>query len=134
MAICRIWYRADEIVFITHYQYQMKPPGQTDQEFRDAENAKILLKNPAKYGALDTDDVDDSTLPDCCFGGTPDRLRGLREKLRGTKAAGLRVDNSIRNRQDIVYEIDTELDKPSPDMKKVAKLERKLRKRDYSPL
>ena len=132
MALCRVWYGADEKIFVSHVDYKRKPPVQTAQEFFDAEMTKILLKNPTKYRSLDFEDLDDSTLPDCCIMNTADRLAGKREKLRGNKAAGLRIDNSVRVRQDVENELDAELDSDSPDMKKVAKYERKLRKHDYS--
>jgi|TARA_Y100000034_G_scaffold126451_1_gene177701 hypothetical protein len=135
MSLCRVWYRADEKIFITHISWNMKPVGQTDQEFFDAEMAKILLKNPGKYASMDFEDVDSSTLPEGCVGaGHPKSVRWKRDKLRGNKAKGIRFDNTIRIRKDVEDELDTELDSPSPDMKKVAKLERKLRKKDYSPL
>lgn len=70
-------------------------------------------------------DIDPTALPD----------RKDRDKLRGKKGEGIRVDHSIvtmsEKRQAIEDGLDAELAQTNPDPVKAMKLQRKLEKRDY---
>lgn len=124
--LCRVWYKPDGQVAVTHPAPKARLDGETDQEFLD----RVCVKTAKELGleGLDYDDVEPSTLPN----------RKDRDKWRGNKATGLQVDASIitqaERRQAIEAERDAILDKPvhtNKDLIDIAKLNRKLDKRDY---
>ncbi len=106
MALCRVWYKADKKIFVTHGPDLGLP----------------LIKNPAKYSSMQFEDMDDSLLP---------QDRKDRDRWRGSKSLGISIDTSIVLRQDLNQQIDAELAEPSPDLKKVIRLQRRLAKRDH---
>lgn len=81
---------------------------------------------PGPLEGLPFEDVDPSTLP---------QDRKNRDKWRGKKGKGIKVDPSVvtvaEKRQAVEDELDTELAKASPDSVQAIKLQRKLDKRDY---
>lgn len=127
MALCRIWYRADGRVFIQHIDYKLKPTGMADADFAVEQFAIPRKKNPDKYNTMEFEDVDDSTLPN----GVSPISRKDRDRWRGTKATGVKIDNTVVLRKDLEKEMDDELAKPNPDLKKVMQTQRKLDKKEH---
>ena len=144
---CRIWYKGDGTVAVTHPVEKARLKDESDEDFLervcvkaakttqdmlDAEKAKPI-PNPDKIAKLENDvlvglpfdDVDPITLPD----------RKDRMKWRGNKSQGLSVDNTVitlaEKRQAVEDALDTELAKSTPDTIKAMRLQRKLDKRDY---
>lgn len=89
--------------------------------FIDSEFNNIPLKVPRLAG-LDFEDMDTSQLP---------QERAKRNKWRGSKGNGVSVDETVVIREDLIKDLDDELEKPNPDLKKAMKLQRKLDKREH---
>ena len=93
---------------------------ETDDEFYAREQAK-----QPKLVGLAHDDMDAAALPD----------REFRDKWRGEKGQGIRVDMSVvtlADRRKVVEDaLDAELVTASPDTVEVVRLQRKLQKKDY---
>jgi hypothetical protein len=106
MALCRVFYRVDGRVFVFY-------GDDLDLPFR---------KNPNKYNPMEFKDMDDSQIPQ-------DRLD--RDRWRGTKATGIKVDATVILRRDIEEQLDAELAKPVPNSIAALKLQRKLDKKEY---
>ena len=116
-------YKADETVSVFSPNYNNYQTGESmssflDWVYRDSTTGTSLQGRPY-------DIIDSSMLP----------AQPKRDKWRGNKQNGLRVDNLFQTRaekrQALSDSIDNELDENSPDFKKVIKLQRKLEKGDY---
>lgn len=94
-----------------------------DIEVRNPDGSITIVPHPLK--GLPFDDIDPATLPD----------RKDRDKWRGSKATGLRVDQSVvtlaERRQAVEDALDAELAKPVPNAVTALKLQRRLDKRDF---
>lgn len=105
MALCRVWYRNDEKVFVSY--------GDLDIP---------LKKNPAKYLGMEYKDMDTSQLP---------QNREDRDRWRGTKATGIKIDSTVILRKDLLKQLDDELAKTNPNAIKALRLQRKIDKREH---
>jgi hypothetical protein len=121
--LCRVIYKPDETIAVIHPAPKARLKDESDQDFLN----RIALKT-VKGTELENcpyDDIEKATLPD----------RRYRDKWRGSKVTGIKIDHSIvteaEKRQTIEDDIDNELAKSNPDLAKVMKLQRKLDKKDY---
>ena len=126
MAKCRVWYRADGGISVTHADFKFQRPKETDAVFLNrvfTKAGKAELLEGATF-----DDVDDATLPA--------RDSATRDKWRKHPSCkGVHVDNTIVTPAELRKadedSLDAELLKPNSDIKKVAVLQRKLQKGAY---
>lgn len=120
---CRIIYKPDETVAVIHAAKKAQKPGETEEDFLERVFAKAITGTD--FEGLPFDDIEPDELPD----------RKDRAKWRGTKEIGVKVDPTIvtkaEKRQAIEDELDAELEKEEPDLKLVAKLQRRLAKKEY---
>ncbi len=121
---CRIVYKPDGTVSVIHPVSKARKPKETEAAFLKRVFGKAV--KGTELEGLPYDDVEPSSLP---------QDRKDRDKWRGKKGEGIKVDSSIitiaEKRQAIENELDAELAKAAPDPVQVIKLERKLQKRDY---
>lgn len=118
MGICRVVYKPGGEVSVLYPAPKARRQFETDADFYPRIFADI-----AKKGGLEElpfDDVDTATLPD----------RKDRDKWRGGKATGLRVDLSVvtlaERRKAVEDTLDAELAKPQPNAVAALKLQRQL--------
>ena len=120
---CRVIFKANEEVVVVYPAPKAKREDETEAEFYERVMAKAVAGTDLE--GLPFDDVNPATLPD----------RKHRDKWRGTKAQGLRVDHSVVTQADkrkaLDDEIDAELAEATPDTAKAMRLQRKLDKKDY---
>ena len=101
--------------------------GKIETETDDALLARVYKKatKGTELEGLPCEDIDPKTLPS----------RKYRDKWRGKKGDGIKVDHSVvtkaEKRQLLEDKLDVELDKPTPDPIKAMKLQRQLQKKDY---
>lgn len=130
----RVYYRTDGSVIVVHPSQKARVIEESDQAFMDRVcqiHVEATKGTFDRHGVskdltgLDYDDIDTTTLPS----------RATRDKWRGDKATGLRVDVSIltlaEKRKAIEDMLDTELAKPAGNPLVAVRLQRKLDKRDY---
>ena len=119
----RIVYRPDETIATIIPAMKSKRPNETLDEFYE----RVFRKAMASGGMADCDydDVSPDTLPD----------RSMRDKWRGNKQTGIKIDKSIvlphEKKQKDKDSISSELDKTSPDLLKVIKLQQKIIENNY---
>jgi hypothetical protein len=119
----RVYYKPDGSVVVIHPAPKARRKGESNQDFLDRVATKAAYS--AGLEGLPYDDVDPATLPD----------RKDRDKWRGSKAQGLRIDPSVvtlaEQRQAVEYALDAELAKPAPNAVTALKLQRQLDTRNY---
>jgi hypothetical protein len=119
----RVFYRPDGAVAIVHPAPKAKRQGETDEAFFERTCFDAAVK--AGLSGLDFDDMDDSLLPP----------RSDRDKWRGVKGQGVRIDHTIitkaERRAALEAELDAELAKPNANEITAMRLKRKLDKGDY---
>lgn len=120
---CRVIYRGDGSVVVIHPAPKAQMLGETEDDFLKRVFGKAV--KDTELEGLPCDDVDPSALPE----------RKHRNKWRGSKGKGVRVDHSVvtvaERRQAVEDELDAELAKETPDSVHALKLQRKLQKKDY---
>lgn len=120
---CRVIYRSDKTVAVIHPAPKARRSKETEAAFLKRVFEKAI--KGTELEGLPYDDVEPSILPD----------RKDRNKWRGKKGEGIKIDHSVvtmaEKRQAIENELDAELAKATPDLVQVIKLERKLQKRAY---
>lgn len=123
MTKCRVYYRPDGTVAVVHPVFKARRLDETEQEFLDRAYAKA--EKESGLTGLDFDDTDTANLPD----------RKDRDKWRGQKGQGVRVDPSVvtraERRQAVEAQLDAELAKPNPNPVQALKLQRRLEKGEY---
>ena len=123
MNLYRVFYKPDGTVSVLHPAPKARRPNETDEDFLDRIAQKAVVGTELE--GLDYDDIEPAELPP----------RKDRDKWRGEKGQGVHVDESIvtkaEKRQALEDEIDAELAQDVPDLTKVARLQRKLAKKDY---
>lgn len=120
MSKVRIWYWPDSKVSISHpdLRPRKKPENMTMNEWIDKQLNDVSKKAP-QYQGLQYDDVDSSTLP----------IRNEdRNRWRGSKGQGIRIDGTVVLRQDLLQQIDDELVKAEPSVVEIERLRRKVEK------
>lgn len=123
MSKVRVWYHPDGKVSVSHpdKRPEKKPDGMTIDEWAGKQLNDVAKKAP-QFQGLDFDDVDSSTLP----------IRDEnRNRWRGSKGQGVRVDNTVILRQDIEKDLDDEFAKQVPNPVAVLRLQRKLDKKEH---
>ncbi len=125
MSKCRVWYRTDGKISISYpdLRPEKKPEHLTINEWINKQLDNVPIKAP-QFAGLDFEDVDSSKLP---------QDRKDRDRWRGTKATGIKIDTTVVLRKDIEKQLDAELTKPNPNPNPITalKLQRKLDKREY---
>jgi hypothetical protein len=99
-----------------------KPSDPTLDEWIGKQLVIPLAKNPAKYSGMEYEDMDTSQLP---------QNRADRDRWRGTKVTGIKIDPSVVLRKDLLKQMDDELAKANPNTVAVLRLQRKLDKREH---
>lgn len=122
----RAIYMPDKIIKTLILPSHMRREGETEEEHLERFHQEMITKGRTDLDAP-FDDFDEKDLP---------RQDGFnRAKWRGEKGKGVWIDDSVvteaEKRKAVEDELDAELAKPNTDLKKVAKLQRKLDKRDY---
>lgn len=115
---CRVWYKLDGSVSVSHPDTRsgMKPKDMTMTQWITKQFDTVAEKNP-EFRGLDYDDIDSSMLPV----GRVDR-----DRWRGVKGQGVKIDKTIALRKDITKQLDDELALVAPDPVKVIKLQRDI--------
>lgn len=117
----RIVYKPDGSVSIINPIPEAKREDETEEEFLTRNQNKI----PALAG-LPYDDVEKDDLP---------ADRSQRDKWRGSKGAGVYVDESVitepERRKALEEELDLELERQNPNPVTAIRLQRRLQKKDY---
>ncbi len=123
MGKVRIWYHNDEKISVSHpdKRPEKKPKGLSMDEWALEQFENVLVKVP-RFQGLDFEDINPSQLP---------QDRKDRNRWRGTKAQGIKVDSTVVLRQDLLDQLDAELDKPNSDLKKALKLQRRIDKKEH---
>jgi hypothetical protein len=120
---CRVVYLPSGEVNVIHPAPKSKREKETEEAWLSRVFAKCMKESNLE--GCDYKDIDDFELPD----------RAKRNKWRGNKAQGLYIDETVvtedEKRQVIENDLDSELEKETPDPVKVVKLQRKLTKREY---
>ena len=118
MGKVRIWYHPTGKVSVSYpdLRPEKKPEGLTLDEWIDRQLNLIPIKAP-QFAQLDFEDTDTSQLP---------QDRADRDRWRGTKATGIKIDTTVVLRKDLVKQIDDELAKPNPDIITVERTRRKI--------
>lgn len=124
MSKCRVWYRLDGGVSVSHpdLRPEKKPKDLTLEQWIDFQLDQVAIKAPQFVG-LDYQDMDTSELP---------QDRTDRDRWRGNKQTGIKIDNSVVLRKDLDKQIDDELAMQNPNIIKIERLRRKLDKREHS--
>lgn len=112
-----IVYRPDSKVSVIHPNYSNKKEDETEDVFLE----RVRLKTNVSDHPFDI--VDKTSLP---------QDRSKRDKWRGEKGKGIKIDESIitlaEKRQALEDELDAELENPSGNPMKALKLQRRLDK------
>lgn len=136
MTRCRVYYRQDGKISVDHADQRPEkaPEGMTNDQWIDKQFLESGERKPDLHidsdlanPLLPNEDVDDSSLPN---GNDPTDKKD-RDRWRGTKAAGIRIDNSIVLRKDLAAQLDAELAKPSPNAITAMRLQRRLDRGDH---
>lgn len=126
---CRVWYIVDiqgnptgEVsVSYPDVRPHKKPEGLTMEQWNDKQ-LEDVRKRP-QFQGLAYDDMDSSQIP------VRDKDR---DRWRSKKGEKIKVDTTVRLRQDVLDDLDAELAKPNADTVKLMRLQRKLDKKDYT--
>jgi hypothetical protein len=120
---CRVFYRPDGRVTVLHPAPKARRINEADDAFYERVFASAMTK--AGLSGLDFDDMDDALLPP----------RAERDKWRGSKGQGVRVDGTVvtkaERRAMVEAALDQELSKPNPDAVEAIRLRRRLEKGDF---
>jgi hypothetical protein len=120
MAKIRILYQPDEQVVLLHPALKNRRLGESEEQHLKRYYKEIISKFP-KYKDLPFEDKHVDDLP-----------KEDREKWRGSKGNGVRIDESIKTVQEkrkvVEDALDAELAKPDGDPMKALRLQRKLNK------
>ncbi len=136
MTKCRVYYQQNGKISVDHADQRAGkiPDGMTNDEWIDAQFLQSSENKPNLHvdgdidkPLLDFDEVDDSTLPN----GADPTNRKDRDRWRGNKAIGIKIDNTVILRKDLEKDLDDELDKPNPNQGVINSLQRRLRKKDH---
>lgn len=123
MGKVRVWYHNNEKVSVSYpdVRPEKKPKDLTMDEWADKQLDNVATKAP-QYAGLDYTDTDSSLIP----------IRDEnRDRWRGTKTTGIRIDDTLVLRQDLLQQIDDELAKPSPSIIELERLRRKLERKEH---
>jgi hypothetical protein len=123
MSICRVWYHKDGKVSVSYpdTRYKFKPRNLNLDQWAYKQFDDLLLKCPQFLG-LDYEDIDSYKLP---------KEREDRDRWRGNKTTGIKIDSKVILRKDIQQKLDKELSKSEPNVIKAMKLQRKLDKQEH---
>ena len=136
MTKCRVYYHQNGKISVDHADQRSAklPKGMTNDEWIDAQFLQSGEKKPGLHvdgdlnkPLLDYDEIDDSQLPN----GNNPMDRKDRDRWRGTKTTGIKIDATVMLRKDLYKQIDDELARATPDMVVVARLEGKLRRNEH---
>ncbi len=117
-------YKPDGQIAVIHPAYNKKRADESEVKFLERVRVKVIKDTDLE--ALPFDVIDKASLP-------ADRLN--RDKWRGEKDKGIRIDNSVvtlaERRKAVEDALDVELGKTNADPMKAIRLQRQLEKRDY---
>lgn len=128
MSKCRVWYHLDGKISVSYpdLRPEKKPEDLTFDEWLNKQLDNVAIKAP-QFQGLDFEDMDNSQLPN---GANPDD-RSDRDRWRGTKATGIKIDNTVILRKDLFKQIDDELAKQNPGIIVIERLRRKLDRKEH---
>ncbi len=123
MSRCRVWYHPDQKISVSYpdLRPEKKPEGLTADEWIDRQLNLVPIKAP-QFAELDFEDIDSSTLP---------QDRKDRDRWRGNKTTGIKIDNTVVLRKDLLKQLDGELAKSSPNVVKTMRLQRKIDNKEH---
>ena len=120
MPLCRVIYKINGQISIIHPAPKARLKDESDQVFLNRVSIKAC--KGTELEGLDYEDIDSSNLPD----------RKFRDKWRGDKQNGIRIDHSVitavERKEKIEKQLDIELVKNKPDVITVIRLQRELQK------
>ncbi|MBI5233523.1 MAG: hypothetical protein HY880_04140 [Deltaproteobacteria bacterium] len=121
MNLCRVYYQTDGQVSVVYPAPKEKRDGETGEAFLE----RVCQRLDTNLNTLPFDDMDASILPS----------RTDREKWRGSKGQGIKVDTTIitkaERRKAVETSLDAELAKPNGNPITAMRLQRQLEKGDY---
>jgi len=123
MGLCRVWFMTDRKIQVSYpdARIKFKPPHLTLIEWAN-EQFDELPKRAPQFQGLDYTDMDTSELP---------QNKADRDRWRGDKGTGIKIDKNVVLRQDLWSALDKELGKPEPDTINVLRIQRKLNKQEH---
>lgn len=123
MSRCRVWYHLDGKISVSYpdLRKDRQPEGMTTDEWIDYQLEQVPIKAP-QFAGLDFEDKEVSELP---------QDRADRDRWRGTKTTGIKINTNIVLREDLFKQIDEELDKSSPSIIMLERLRRKIEKEEH---
>lgn len=133
---CIVYYHPNGKVSIDHPDLRInkKPDGMTmnewiDAQFIDSVNSKpgLHIDNDLSKAALPFDVIDTSELPNA----SNPKDRSDRNRWRGNKSMGIKIDKTLVLRKDLFKQLDDELAKPNPGIVILVKIRRKIEKKEH---
>lgn len=131
MTRCRVYYQQSGKISVDHADQRpgKKPKDMTNDDWIDAQFLQSGKNKPNLHvdgdlskPLLDYEEIDDSALPN----GSAPTDRKDRDRWRGNKLTGIKIDTNIVLRKDLFKQIDNELAKPSPDIFVIERIRSKI--------